>query len=180
MIDLENNGRIIGDFLEINADIVQKRFKSKLPSFLANIDEKYYRNKLIKRAKKMKNSNMILSIYNIYELFVYTYNNFPPDGKYKSIWRSKIMVSDNNVEAEAVIKFDNITSIISIDKNEETLDVNILEENNQYYTRCNKLLKHSKKGSKIDILLMRINKELLNIITDYIIETLEAYNRKDK
>lgn len=178
MINVEDSTRIIGDFLEINADIVERRFKSKLPKILANIQEKYSRNKLIKTAKKIQESNMILSIYNLSELFIYTFNNFPPNGKYKSIMISKVVNDSNNIEA--VIKFEDIVSIINIDKKENTIDVNITQDNNTFFTRCNGLLKHSKKGSKVDIILMRINKELLNTITDYIIETLESYNRKDK
>lgn len=178
MINVEDSTRIIGDFLEINADIVERRFKSKLPKILANIEEKHSRNKLIKTAKKIQESNMILSIYNLSELFIYTFNNFPPNGKYKSIMISKVVNDSNNIEA--VIKFEDIVSIINIDKKENTIDVNITQDNNTFFTRCNGLLKHSKKGSRVDIILMRINKELLNTITDYIIETLESYNRKDK
>ena len=178
MINIEDGTRLIGDFLEINADIVERRFKSKLPKILANIEEKHSRNKLIKTAKKIQESNMILSIYNLSELFIYTFNNFPPNGKYKSIMISKVVNDSNNIEA--VIKFEDIVSIINIDKKENTIDVNITQDNNTFFTRCNGLLKHSKKGSKVDIILMRINKELLNTITDYIIETLESYNRKDK
>lgn len=178
MINVEDSTRIIGDFLEINADIVERRFKSKLPKILANIEEKHSRNKLIKSAKKIQESNMILSIYNLSELFIYTFNNFPPNGKYKSIMISKVVNDSNNIEA--VIKFEDIVSIINIDKKENTIDVNITQDNNTFFTRCNGLLKHSKKGSRVDIILMRINKELLNTITDYIIETLESYNRKDK
>ena len=178
MINVEDSTRIIGDFLEINADIVERRFKSKLPKILADIEEKYSRNKLIKTAKKIQESNMILSIYNLSELFIYTFNNFPPNGKYKSIMISKVVNDSNNIEA--VIKFEDIVSIINIDKKENTIDVNITQDNNTFFTRCNGLLKHSKKGSRVDIILMRINKELLNMITDYIIETLESYNRKDK
>ena len=121
---------------------------------------------------------MILSIYNLSELFIYTFNNFPPNGKYKSIMISKVVNDSNNIEA--VIKFEDIVSIINIDKKENTIDVNITQDNNTFFTRCNGLLKHSKKGSRVDIILMRINKQLLNTITDYIIETLESYNRKDK
>ena len=178
MINVEDSTRIIGDFLEINADIVERRFKSKLPKILANIEEKHSRNKLIKSAKKIQESNMILSIYNLSELFIYTFNNFPPNGKYKSIMISKVVNDSNNIEA--VIKFEDIVSIINIDKKENTIDVNITQDNNTFFTRCNGLLKNSKKGSRVDIILMRINKELLNTITDYIIETLESYNRKDK
>ena len=53
MINIEDGTRLIGDFLEINADIVERRFKSKLPRLLANIEEKHSRNKLIKTAKKI-------------------------------------------------------------------------------------------------------------------------------
>lgn len=178
MINVEDSTRIIGDFLEINADIVERRFKSKLPKILANIEEKHSRNKLIKTAKKIRESDNTLNLYNLSELFIYTFNNFPPNGNYKSIMISKVVDEGNIIEA--VIKFEDIVSIINIDKKENTIDVNITQDNNTFFTRCNGLLKHSKKGSRVDIILMRINKELLNTITDYIIETLESYNRKDK
>lgn len=178
MINIEDGTRLIGDFLEINADIVERRFKSKLPKLLADIQEKYSRNKLIKTAKKIRESDNTLNLYNLSELFIYTFNNFPPNGNYKSIMISKVVDEGNIIEA--VIKFEDIVAIIDIDKKENIMDVNITQNNNTFFTRCGKLLKHNKKDSKVDIILKRINKELLNMITDYIIETLEAYNRKDK
>ena len=45
-MELENTNRIIGDFFEINSDIVYNEHTSKFPKFIARLISKYYRNKL--------------------------------------------------------------------------------------------------------------------------------------
>ena len=71
--------RIIGDFLEINADMIYQRDKSKLPKFLSRLRYKINNKKLIKRVEVFRNSDIYLSKDNIMELFNYLQNTFEND-----------------------------------------------------------------------------------------------------
>ena len=157
--------RIIGSFLEINGDIILQENESKLPKFIKKIRSRYYRNKVIKSIKKLRNSNHILSKDNIEEFFSYTFNSFPPYGKYKSVVTSKI---DNNT-TEGILEFDNYKVIITIEKDEENFEIHINEINEDRYDTYNlyldKLYSESKSSREI---LYTINNRLLNDICDFI------------
>jgi hypothetical protein len=177
---MENN-RIIGDFLEINSDIVQQEFESKLPKFMKKMKSKKLRKRLLDNIDKLRNSNMILGTDNLIELFSYVYNNFYPEASYKSIIKCKVDLDKE--EYEAVIQFDNQTSIITIEKDT--------------YPKFNinskiMISKGASKGINIQVhelfsdnptkneILSNVNRELLNIICDYIEEIVEPYlNNKE-
>jgi hypothetical protein len=89
MIDETSMNRIIGDFFELNASMIEKREKSKFPKFISNIIWKNDKKKLIKNVESLRNSNYILTMQNIAELSLYVFNNFD-DKKYKSIFLVKV------------------------------------------------------------------------------------------
>ena len=89
MIDETSMDRIIGDFLEVNASILEKRVKSKLPKFISKFIWNKDKKKLLQNIDTLRNSDYILTMENISELSLYVYNNFD-DKKYKSIFLVKL------------------------------------------------------------------------------------------
>lgn len=179
---MENHDkRIIGDFLEINADIVKERFESKLPNFLADLRSNYYRNKLIKSAKKLKNSNLPLSTENLYEFFIYVYNNFPPHGAFQSVILTKLNERDEGTNIEAVIQSEDLNAIISIDESETGFKVSISKRKtsdlkNGCTIHCKDRLVSTNSNSAE--LVTELNNLLLSDISDYIISIISAYTNK--
>lgn len=182
------NDRLIGDFLEINADIIYQRQISKLPKLFSNMKAKYYHKKLIKRVNRLKKSNYILTRDNLSELFSYIYNNFPPYGSYKSILTSKIN-NEDATQVEGVILFGstelksytNIYSykaVISIDNEINKMDVMVnLQKGDDYenlFFEIDKLYSENNKTSEI---LEILNKQLLDDLTDYILSVISLYNK---
>lgn len=176
------SSRLIGECLEINADIVKERTNTKLPSFIADIISSYYRKRLLKSVKKLRNSHYILTSENLLEFFNYTFNNFPPYGTYKSVSMSKIFDNDNYNTIVALIKFEDYTVDITIYSNiPDYFDINIINDSqqgtNKYFLHLNSL--YSENNNIKDILNI-INEKLLNDITDYIIDTISIYGKKSK
>ena len=164
--------RIIGSFLEINGDIILQENESKLPGFIKRIRSKHYRKKLIKSINKLRNSKYILTKENIEEFFSYTYNGFPPYGKFKSVIMSKV---DNDI-TEGVLKFDKYKIVISIYKNEENFEIHIVESNeygnDSYNLYMDKLYSEAKANRE---LLYMINDKILNDICDFINDIIVLY-----
>lgn len=178
MID-KNNNRIIGDFFEINADIVQREVTSKLPKFIKHRISYRDRKKLLKAAIKIKNSDHVLNSDNLSEFFIYLYNNFPPNGKYKSVYASKYDEDLNIIEA--IILFDSCKAVITIDRSSTGFDIRITDKKTNIFTEssaihCDEL---SHNGSRSEV-MKKINKRLKSDIADYIIEILQKYNHTGK
>jgi hypothetical protein len=174
MIDEISMNRIIGDFLEVNASMIEKREKSKLPKFISNYIWKRDRNKLLKNIDTLKNSNYVLSLENISELSLYIFNNFD-DKKYKSIIKVKIDKLITYENMEMLLKFDNITAIFEFSANETTFDVKIMElSENDTRNNFNFTL-HKLSSNKSFSILDRINTELKNVLCDYVYEIISSY-----
>lgn len=168
--------RIIGDFLEINSDIVQAEFESKLPKFLRKLKFRKQRKRLLENVNKLRNSNMILEVDNIIEFFSYIYNNFYPETSYKSVFKCKVDIEKEIYEG--VIKFDNQITIITIEK--------------EFYPKFNvnsKIMITDSVSNGIDIqtdklfsdndrkndILSKVNKILLDDICSYIEDIIKPY-----
>lgn len=176
MINIDDSGRIIGDFLEINADIVKRETMSKLPVFIKSIMSYNSRKKLLRAAIKLKGSDLILSTENLTELFIYVYNNFPPKGSYKSIYATKI---DEDMKIiEAIIVFDTCKAIITIEKNVPGFDISISDKKSEDYTEGSSIHCESLDHISRSEILGKINKQLKSDMTDYIIEVVSKYNKK--
>jgi len=173
MIDQESTNRIIGDFLEVNASMIEKREKSKLPKFISNIIWENDKKKLLKNVDILRNSNYILTMENISELSLYIFNNFD-DKKYKSIFLVKVNELITYENMETVVKFDNITAIFDFNSNDNTFDIKIMEildngnRNNFNFTL------HKLHNNTIPI-INKINDELRNVLCDYIYEIISLY-----
>ncbi len=172
MIDESSTNRIIGDFLEVNASMLEKREKSKFPRFISNIIWKIDKKKLIKNIEKLRNSGYILSMQNLSELALYVYNNFD-NKKYKSIIKVKMdkMITYNSMEM--ILKFDNITSIFDFNDS-DTFEIKILEIVDETKNTYNYTL-HRLNNDKYNELLYKINEELRNVLCDYILHIILLY-----
>ena len=174
MIDETTTNRIIGDFLEVNASMIEKREKSKFPKFIARFIWKQDKKKLLKNVEVLRNSGYILSMENLAELSLYVHNNFD-ENKYKSIFFVKIDKMITYDSMEMVVKFDNITAIFDFDNNGATFDVKILElidGNKNTYNFTLHRLKVNNNGE----LLFKINEEIRGVLCDYIKEIISLYN----
>lgn len=173
MIDQESMDRIIGDFLEVNASMVEKRQKSKFPKFIANIIWKNDKKKLLKNIDILRNSNYSLTMQNISELSLYVYNNFE-DKQYKSIFLVKIneLITYDNMEM--VLKFENITAIFDFNSNDNTFDIKIMELNENEERNNYNFTLHRLNVSNIPI-IKKINDELKNVLCDYIYDIISLY-----
>lgn len=185
-----NVERIIGDCFEINADIIQSSINSKLPRFIADTREKYYRNKLIKVVKKLKKANIPLNRSNLIEFFSYLYNNYSlyntEDSKCKFIEWVKHLETDDLDIWEAKIsdlcEYDNrtIKCIIKIDAKEEKMQllIGIYSEEtiDSYDIWCSKI---ETSNSELREYVRIINNMLIESIYEYIINSLEYYNSKE-
>lgn len=170
--------RIIGDFLEINADIVKQEVDSNLPKFLSKMKAKLFRKRLLKSLYKLKSSNYILNSRNLSELFTYTFNNFPPMGEYNSIKHSKIIEDTGySIRSEAVIEFDNIKCIIYLDSREKYFEINVsqtLENNNKMGFNLSLTELSSEKDQYKDI-VSNINDKLVDELVSYIESIIKNY-----
>ena len=173
MIDETSTDRIIGDFLELNASILQKREQSKFPKFISKFIWNNDKKKLLKQIEILRDSNYIMNLHNISELSFYIFNNFD-DKKYKSIFLVKIekMITYNIIET--VIKFDNITAIIDINSDVDTFDIKILELDNDNNKNTYNYTLH-KMSNNNDDLLFKINDLLKETMCDYIYDIINLY-----
>jgi hypothetical protein len=179
-MDDKSTTRLIGDFLELNADILSNQFNSKYPKFIANLQAKYYRNKLIKSANKLKKSNFILNTDNLVELFIYIYNNY--EGNYGCI--NKILINLNNynnsiIDTEIVI--DNIKAHINIDTSNPKMTINgvIIKDKINHSFNINTYELKSNKPVSSEVIPI-INKKLLEDLSNYILEIIGNYSNKER
>lgn len=168
--------RIIGDFLGINAEMINQRETSKLPKFVSNIRYKIYQRKLLKNVDKLRKSNYILNMHNLAEFFSYTFNNFPPYGDFKSVQNSKIN-NEEGTELEAILKTESYSAVITINKKLDVFEISIYNkksdtDSERISISLNKL--HTDNENIYEI-INRINVNLLNDICDYLYETISYY-----
>lgn len=172
---MTNDSRIIGDFLEINADIIEHGANSKLPKFLINMRKKKYKNRLHKSILKLANSNLVLNKDNLAEYFVYLYNNYSPNGAFRSTFKVSVLGEDFE-RMEAVIKFEDIMAIIKINQEDQegfeiTARTNGLGNENSFgfSIRATKL-----SSGKPDVrpLIEQINKQLLQDMSEFLMDLI--------
>lgn len=173
-----NASRIIGDSLEINADITATYFNSKLPRFISNILAKHYRNKLIKLINKLKTGNKILDIYNISEFLSYVYNNYPPNGTFENVESVRVMETSNRIIGviKNQDKWYTKISIIRDMKSDIDFEFFVYDENKSVkrYDFKSKIIKTDK--SEIEEEVSDLNNILLDNIVKYITDSILRYN----
>lgn len=180
MDNLDTN-RIIGDCFEINGDIISMRIKSKLPKFISKIQENFRRNRLIKIVKNLRKANVPLSRDNIIEYFTYIFNNFSPNGEYKSIKGIKHIIIDDTLETWIVMVSvnDEFTAVfkVEMDSKEFSIDLKI-PNNDNFITRnlTNLTQVYSDNPETFDY-IDKLNKILISDMTDYILDSLYLYKK---
>ena len=182
MIDKNNMDRIIGDYLEINSDIVAREFNSKLPEFISKWISKKQRKKLLSSLYKFRDSDYVLDWINLIELFTYVYNNFEPDHSYGVI-NNTVLSSEGRLEA--FILFDNYQCLIYFDQlpinySEEDIKFNLKMRNINANNGIDIYLTKLKGTSKqVQDMVSELNYVLKNTITEYIESTLKKYMEVD-
>lgn len=180
MIDENNYDRIIGDFIEVNAAIVNDQYYSKYPKFIAKIIAKQQRKKLLKAVKKLRNSNLILNSNNLYEFFIILYNNFPPEGKFGDIVRVLYNQEQNSIEGALI--FDNYTVLISMVHSDTGLfDIKAKKTMNGDSIGIDLTTKElTSKNKDYEDIYKTINHQILYNICDYIEYTINLYMEDKK
>lgn len=169
----EDSNRIIGDFLEINADIISKKAKSNLPEFINNFIYNRYKKRLKKSVYKLQNSNLLLDKSNLSEFFIYCYNNFPPNGSYKSVY--KVLYNETSGKVQAIIKFESLQAIIDIEPDYDGFNISVKDKNietgnyNNFSIHCDKL--YSKLHLAKETLEL-INNRLVKDLTEFIMDNI--------
>ena len=172
-----DNNRLIGDFIEINADISNQQHNSKLPKFISKHRANRYRKRLIKSAKNIATSKMILNRDNLYEFFIYCYNNFK-NGAFRSVFQVK--ADSNYSKIQAVLKFDIYYVIIYIEKDKEVFDIDIKDRGADDRKSCSVTVNElTSRNPKTSDLLKEVNAELLENISEYILQNTIIYLDND-
>lgn len=170
--------RIIGDFLEINADIVREETESKYPRFISHFIAKRHRKRLLRLLDKFYKNKSILNTDTLSEYFIYCFNDYPPKGSHKSVFRSHVKELGYHREIEAVIKFETIYCIISIPGDSDGFDITVRDKDPET-GNTNSCTIHSdrltSKNSKTKSLLEKVNEQLIEDIYYFIKEKIENY-----
>lgn len=182
MVEMNNKNRIIGDFLEINSNILEYQMSGKnfLDKFYKKIKSKRYRKKLLNAAKKLKSSNYYLNIHNVAELFYTTFNNYPPKGNFGHVFYSKINDESNLINGiiqyESDNNIKNLQAIFVINLEENKMEITIKEysfnEEHNYYIELVEMKTDNKQTKYI---IEIINALMLETISDYIEEVITKF-----
>lgn len=175
----KNDSRLIGNFIEINADILSEQINSKRPKFIANIIAKRQRKRLLKLADKLSKSGVILDKSNLAEFFTYVHSHY--EGKYGII--KNIIISGNEYDYEisaTVIIDDDIRYIITITEQREmqiVCNTSYKTSNGGFNTFKTRLYSERPEYREYIELL---NKGLREELFRYIREAIGAYSEKGK
>ena len=176
MISLENKNRLIGDFFEANSFIANEESTNVTsPKFIVKYRAKKQRKKLISIINKLCKSEYILTRDNVYELFVYLFNNSDIySNKDIKIYKPK----DEEIEdrIEGVIVLDNIMCLIHLEHNTDYMEIVIKSTtpNDSSKIEINRKELADNTGIAKDQ-LCKVNKFLLSIINDFLMNNILKY-----
>ena len=174
MITPENKNRLIGDFFEINSSIAyEESSNTKTPKFIVKWRAKHQRKKLLSIIYNLSQSDYVLTRDNVYELFVYLFNN-------RDIYDTKDTIKiflpndgDSNDRIEGVIVLDGIKCLIHIDHNVEYLEITVETKDGNKVSINRKTL--SDNSGIANESLDKINKFLLTTMYDFIKFNMDKY-----
>lgn len=131
MIDLDMN-RIIGDFLEINAEISYNESTAKgfFKKLFVKRKCKKYRKRLIELLENFVRSDYILTRDNLYEAFVYFFDSkdiYTP--KYLKVFKPDNKEDDMSSRIEGVINYKHLMCLIHLDSDRNDFDLNVKYNN---------------------------------------------------
>lgn len=169
------NLNIIADFLDINKDISLFGFNKKFKLYYS-IKKKIYRKKLIKRIEKLRNSKIIITKNNLYELLSYIYTNYMPDGSYKKIQKTVYYPMSGEYTAlffkENKYKYTVTVSQINKKIKISISTIKVIEDSKGYTLELEKL---STNNREILDHINYINSVILETICDYILDIVALY-----
>ena len=180
-----DTSHIVADIFQLNRDIITAydNYPKKIGFFL----EKRKRKKLIKESAKLAKANVPLGVPNVYEFMTHIYNNYSKfigeSKKYSGVSDIRVTTIDNYNQWKILLEIDNTLSCdITINTNNmKKMNLVIIGQNengitNTYTVNATKL--HT-SNSQFRSYCERINHHLLEIISNYVIDTLELYNEKE-
>ena len=181
----KDSNRLIGDVLEINSDIINRRANYKGPKFINNIKEKYYRFRLNKIINKMR--HLILNKFNIIELVTYIETYYK--GKYKSIQNISRSHNINGNETINILvkvqskdpEIDHILYNITIIDNNPNIEISYTIYNTDTSILSITIyvpdLYYKKSKHKLDAnnIIKILNISLVDILISFLKEYLERY-----
>ena len=174
------DNRLIGSFIEINADILADQINSKHSKFIAKIIADRNRKKLLRLANKLSRTKIILDRENLLEFFTYIHSNY--EGKYGII--KNIIISGNEYDfdiAASIIIDDDIRYVVTITNQKEMQIVcnpNYKTSTGGFNTFKTRLYSSRKEYEEyLSLLNVELSKELFR----YIHEVIAQYsNKKEK
>ena len=174
---------IISDFQELNREIKEFENNTSILHLVSKIKCKIQTNKLIKITEKLRISNSPLSKEDLLELAMSIYSNCIPNGTYKNVKVSfygrssvyRIFVDIN----EEFPGYKLISSLIEVSADEKTIHITISTEDLKTETahRISFAVKDFStniKEAKEDT--ARVNKILINVMADYILDNIRDKN----
>lgn len=180
MIDKYNMDRIIGEYIEVNADIIDQEFNSKFPKFIAKMIANKQRSKLLKSVDKFVDSEYVLSWMNLLEFFTLLNSNYYDEEyghvkyvKFGEYALGKILeVAVIGKQYNAIIRFDQIQSPLPPNMKFELIIRNNNNDSMDIY--INKLSTELKKNTNI---VKMLNDDLKVDIANYIYEIVDPEER---
>ena len=170
------SNRIIGDALELNAEINEDIFTSKAPGFIKFFMKKYYAFKMSRIVKKIESGNVPLNKKNLVELAEYIHNNYQPDCRFNNIRHVRYFESSDSY-------------LMRLEFNGSVLVYNLHDANNdkvQSFT-CKITPDNSGKAYEVELKEMitdnpdikttvfDANSELYKVIAQYILTIIGKY-----
>ena len=172
--------RLIGNFIEINADILSEQINSKLPKWMARFVANKHRRRLLRAAKRLYNAKIVLDRDALSEFFTYVYNNY--EGKYGII--KNIIISGNEYDFDMVTNIiidDDIRYVITITNQKEMQIVcnpSYKTSNGGFNTFKTKLYSSRKEYAEyLDILNSGLREELFKYINEIISQYIKKGTR---
>lgn len=179
MIHAEETTRIIGDFIELNADIIFYKYLIKGPKWYRTFRTNQKYKRLLNALEEFHKSKFILTYQNVAELFIYIYNNFPPKGSYNSIKSTKIVGEDARL-VYGDLSFENCIAYITINRSTGIMDIDAkMKKPDGSSNGCHISLSSLKTDNAlVKDIIDALNRQLIEEIYNYIYFTIDQF-RKD-
>lgn len=168
--------RIIGDLLEINAEINEDIFTSNAPGFIKFFMKKYYTLKMLRIVKKIEVGNVPLNKKNLIELAEYIHNNYQPDCRFLTIKHVRYFEPSDSYVMR--LEFGNTIVVFNIhDANNpriESFTCKITPDNSgkSYEVELKEMITDN---PDIKATVITANSELYKVITEYILTIIGKY-----
>jgi len=170
--------RLIGDYLDLNYAITQEKIKSKGIKFFINHKANKRYKRLIKSAEKIKKANYRLNRENLSELFSFIYSNH--DGNFNCI--KKVIVSDNTNSITGMMQTKDYSASIIINNIDAEFDFQAIfydkDRNKHSFSVTSKDLSFH-NNLELDNYMDKLNKDLLIAVSDYLVDYISNFLRKD-